>query len=190
MNNGKLFPNPFNNGTIQQLCYTVNNLEGAAKQWAAVFGAGPFFERLHRPVGELIYKGETATLDHSHALGQWGTIQIELWLQHCDSPAGMKEMSTIKEGFGQLQHISYTADNFDKEVARLVGLGFPAIWKCTAQSGMRAAMFDTREITGAMTEIYEKNEAIKSLYTKIAKAAEGWDGTRPYRKEEELLKLD
>lgn len=184
------FPNPFNNGSIQQLCYTVNNLEEAAKQWAALFGAGPFFERLHRPVGELTYRGEKVTLDHSHALGQWGPIQIELWLQHCDSPAGLKEMSVIKEGFGQQQHICYTAGDFDKEMARMESFGFSAIWQCTAQSGMRVAMIDTREITGAMTEIYEENEQVKNLYARVAKAAEEWDGTRPYRKEEELPELE
>ncbi|MCM3567513.1 VOC family protein [Neobacillus mesonae] len=186
MRNGKLFPNPFHNGSIQQLCYAVNNLEEAAKQWAAVFGAGPFFERMHRPVDELIYKGEAASLDHSHALGQWGPIQIELWLQHCDSPAGMKEMNTIKEGFGKFHHISYTANHFDQEVERMENLGFSVIWECTAKSGMRVAMFDTRTITGAMTEVYEKNVLITDLYKRIAKAAEGWDGTRPYRKEEEI----
>lgn len=190
MRNDNSFPNPFNNGSIQQLCYTVSNLEEAAKQWAAIFGAGPFFERLHRPVGELRYNGEKATLDHSHALGQWGPIQIELWKQHCDSPAGLKSMSTIKEGFGQLQHISYTARDFNKEIERIEMLGFPSIWKCTAQSGMRVAMIDTRKVTGAMTEIYESNEQIKKLYARVAKAAEGWDGTRPYRKEEELPELE
>jgi hypothetical protein len=190
MRNDRNFPNPFNNGSIQQLCYTVTNLEEAAKQWAAVFGAGPFFERLHRPVGELIYKGEKATLDHSNALGQWGPIQIELWLQHCDSPAGMEEMSTIKEGFGQLQHISYTAGDFEIEVERMEKLGFPAIWKYTAQNGMRATMIDTRKLSGTMTEIYESNEAIKNLYARVAKAAEEWDGSRPYRKEEELPELE
>ncbi|MBM4763368.1 VOC family protein [Bacillus sp. B15-48] len=184
------FPNPFNNGSIQQLCYTVNNLDEAANQWAAAFGAGPFFERLHRPVGDLTYKGETATLDHSHALGQWGPIQIELWLQHCDSPAGLKEMSTIEKGFGQLQHICYTAGDFDKELERMEALGFPAVWRCTALNGMRVAMFDTRKLTGAMTEVYEESEAVKHLYARVAKAAEGWDGSRPYRKEEELPELD
>ena len=166
---------------IIQMCWVVDDMEAAAMQWVKTMGAGPFFLIPHIQLDELTYRGKPATLDQSSAVGQWGTIQVELFQQHCDSPSGAREM--FAPGQTGLQHLTWFADDIDAETQRLEALGFPTVMTCRlpAVGGMRLAWHDARSVTGAMIEVYEESKLMRKFYQRVAQAAEGWDGTDPIR---------
>ncbi len=165
---------------IIQICWKVDNMEAAARQWSALMGAGPFFLVPHIQFDDLIDRGKPATLDQSSAVGQWGSVQVELFEQHCDSPSILRDM--FAPGSTGLQHMTWVADDLDSETRRMEGLGFPRVWSCKLrESGMRIAMFDTRPVLGALSEVYEENASIRQFYRAIAQAAKGWKGEDPVR---------
>ena len=75
-----------------QMCWVVGDMEASAQQWVETMGAEPFFLVPHIQLDEPTYRGKPATLDQSSAVGQWGTLQVELFQQHCNNPSGEREM--------------------------------------------------------------------------------------------------
>lgn len=168
---------------IIQICWLVDDMEKAARRWIELMGAGPFFLIRHIEFEELTYMGKPSTLDQSSAVGQWGPIQVELFEQHCNSPAGFRDYFSP----GQIQHVTWAVDNFDEETRRLEGMGLPNVWSCKlAGAEMRINWFDARPVVGTMVEIYETNEIIRMMYKKVSEAARDWNGERPIRESNEL----
>jgi len=166
---------------IVQMCWVVDNMEAAAMQWVKTMGAGPFFLLPHIQLDELTYRGRSAQLDQSSAVGQWGAVQVELFQQHCNNPSGAREM--FAPGQTGLQHITWFVDDIDAETRRLNALGFDTVMTCRlpAVGGLRLAWYDTRKILGAMVEVYEEGDLMRRFYKRVARAAEGWNGENPVR---------
>lgn len=167
---------------IVQMCWVVDDMKAAALQWVKLMGAGPFFRIPHIQLDELTYRGKPAKLDQSSAVGQWGTIQVELFQQHCQNPSGVREM--FAPGQTGIQHLTWFATDLDAETRRLNGLGFKTVMTCRlpAIGGMRLAWwYDTRKVVGAMVEVYEDCDLMRKFYRRVAKAAEGWTGEQPVR---------
>jgi len=171
---------------IIQMCWVVDDLEEAAMQWVKMMGTGPFFFIPHLQYDDLTYRGKPATLDQSSAVCQWGTIQVELFQQHCQSPSGVRDMWS--PGQSCIQHLTWWANDLDAETRRLEGLGFPTVMTCRlpSVSGMRMAWFDTRPLLGTMVEVYEESEVVRDFYRRVAQAAETWNGDDPIRPLEAL----
>jgi glyoxalase/bleomycin resistance protein/dioxygenase superfamily protein len=172
----KITPHP-----IVQVCWVVDDMEAAARQWVNLVGAGPFFLLPHIQLDELTYRGKPASLDQSSAVGQWGTVQVELFQQHCQNPSGAREM--FAPGQTGVQHLTWFAHDLDAETRRLNEMGFDTVMTCRlpAIGGMRLAWYDTRKVVGAMVEVYEDCELMHKFYRRVAKAAEGWSGEHPIR---------
>jgi hypothetical protein len=166
---------------IVQMCWVVADMEAAAMQWVKTMGAGPFFLLPHIQLDDLTYRGKPAKLDQSSAVGQWGTVQVELFQQHCNNPSGAREM--FAPGQTGLQHITWFVDDIDAETRRLNGLGFDTVMTCRlpAVGGLRLAWYDTRKAFGVMVEVYEEGDLMRRFYKRIARAAEGWSGENPVR---------
>lgn len=168
-------------GPIIQMCWAVESISVAVPQWVQSVGAGPFFLAAHIPFGNLTYRGRPATLDQSSAVGQWGGVQLELLEQHCDSPSGVLE--TRAAGQTGLQHVTWMAADLDAETQRMRALGFDEVMTATlpVMGDMRIAWFDTRPLLGCMAEVYEESDLMRRFYRRVARAADGWDGTEPLR---------
>lgn len=166
---------------IIQMCWVVDDMDAAALQWVKMMGAGPFFRIPHIQLDELTYRGQSAKLDQSSAVGQWGTVQVELFQQHCHNPSGAREM--FAPGQTGIQHLTWFANDLDAETRRLNALGFETVMTCRlpAVGGMRLAWYDTRKAIGAMVEVYEDCDLMRKFYRRVAKAAEGWNGENPLR---------
>lgn len=170
---------------IIQICWMVDNMEAAARRWVDIMGAGPFFLIPHITdmTESITYKGQPSTLDQSSAVGQWGNIQIELFEQHCNSPAGMREFISP----GHVHHMTWAVQDFETEFKRLVDMGFPNVTMGRGKSsGKRFGWFDATAVLGTLIEIYEESEEIREFYRKIARAAEYWKGENPIRQISEL----
>jgi hypothetical protein len=168
-------------GPIVQMCWAVESIEHAVPAWVESVGAGPFFLAAHIQFGNLTYRGRAATLDQSSAVGQWGGVQLELLEQHCQSPSGVLEMRAA--GQTGLQHVTWFSDDLDAETARMAGLGFQEVMTATlpVMGGMRIAWFDARALLGCMVEVYEESDLMRRFYRRVARAADGWDGSDPLR---------
>ena len=170
---------------IIQICWLVDDMEAAARRWVDIMGAGPFslIPHITDMTENITYKGQPSTLDQSSAVGQWGTMQIELFEQHCNSPAGMREFISP----GHVHHMTWAVQDFDAEFKRLVDMGFQSVTTGRGKgNGKRFGWFDATAVLGTLIEVYEDSEAIRAFYRKIAKAADGWTGENPIRRFDEL----
>jgi Glyoxalase/Bleomycin resistance protein/Dioxygenase superfamily len=166
---------------IVQMCWVVDDMDAAALRWVNTTGAGPFFRLPHIQLDELTYRGKPAALDQSSAVGKWGTVQVELFQQHCDNPSGAREM--FAPGETGIQHLTWFANHLDAETRRLNTMGFDTVMTCRlpAIGGMRLAWYDATKVLGAMVEVYEESDLMRRFYRRVAKAAEGWTGENPIR---------
>jgi hypothetical protein len=167
---------------IIQMCWAVDDIESAVSSCTAAVGAGPFHLAAHIEFGNVTYRGAPGMLDQSSALGQWGPVQLELLVQHCDSPSGVTEMRDA--GHVGLQHVTWFADDLDTEGERLRRLGFDEVMtaRLSMMGGMRIAWYDTRPLLGCMAEIYEESRLMRRFYQRVADAAVDWDGRDPLRR--------
>ena len=164
-----------------QLAYFVPDIFAAAERWTAERGAGPFFIAEHIPVENVRYRGRPATLDHSSAYGQLGTIMIELVQQNDPGPSAFRDM--FGPGEQGLHHAATIVPDFEEELARYESLGYTVANRCTVSgSGLDFAFVDTVAVCGHMVEVYEGQPGLLDFYAMVADAAEGWDGSDPVRR--------
>jgi hypothetical protein len=140
-------------------------------------GAGPFFLASHIQLDDFTYRGRPGKCDQSSALGQWGSIQLELYQEHGDMPCGATEMK--QAGHVGVQHVTWFAADMAAEGRRLAGLGFDEVMtaRLPSMGGMRIAWYDTRPLLGCMVEVYEESDLMRRWYRRVARASEGWDGS-------------
>ncbi len=167
-------------GPPVQIAYVVNDVWADAATFSARFGAGPFFVAEHIPVTDVVHRGLPGTFDHSSAYGQWGSVMVELVVQHDDEPSAVRDLY----GPGQtgLHHLAYFVDDLDEAAGRLEGLGYPQAQIATARGGTRFAFHDAVATLGHFLELYEPNERLLGFYAMVAGAALGWDGREPVRR--------
>lgn len=120
------YPHPIVPYPIVQVGWSVfEDVEVAAEKWTKFTGAGPFFVSRHIPLEDVVHRGKPTTLDHSTALAQWGTVQLELMYQHCDSPSFIKDLCPDRKS--RLVSVSWLAPDLDAETSRMEDLGFPLV---------------------------------------------------------------
>jgi hypothetical protein len=163
---------------VVQIAYIVPDVRAAAAQWADRVGAGPFFVFDHFEL-TATHRGEPVVLDHSPAFGQWGAVQVELIQFHALEPAGFA--AAFGGGRYGLHHLTWFPDDLETEQARLERLGWPCVLDMTAGTGTRALFHDARAELGHFIELYVGTPQIRAHYERVARAAEGWDGSAPIR---------
>jgi hypothetical protein len=76
--------------------------------------------------------------------------------------------------------VAWLADDLDAERARLEALGLHAFH--TGRTGPASAVwFDGGATFGHPVEVLQWRDEILGFYKMVRVAAEGWDGTEPYR---------
>jgi hypothetical protein len=161
---------------VQQLAYKVNDLEAAAAAHHRRFGSGPFFVLRHVPLASSSHRGVERPFDHSSAYGQWGSVMVELVVQHNADPSALHDMFPSGSGQEGLHHAALFVDDLQAEIARFASESAPLAQLSVTQGGTAFAFVDTRASLGHMLELYEPTAQLTDFYAMIAKAAEGWDG--------------
>jgi hypothetical protein len=170
----QLIPRPFHH-----LGYVVDDLHGAAEQFASGVGAGPFLLIEHVALTDVTYRGEPARYDHSTAFGQWGPVIVEISQVHEAEPSGLREFfgAARRPAIG---HVAWLVDDLDGESDRLEAAGLPLAH--TGRSGPVAANWhDGTSLLGHPVEVLRRCPEILGFYTAIGDAARDWDGSRPLR---------
>ncbi len=161
---------------VRQLAYKVNDLEAAAAAHHRQFGSGPFFVLRHVALVSSMHRGIERPFDHSSAYGQWGSVMVELVVQHNPDPSALHDMfphGAVAEG---LHHAALFVDDLHAEIARFESEGAPLAQLSVTQTGTAFAFVDTRASLGHMLELYEPTPQLGGFYDFVADAAQGWDG--------------
>lgn len=165
-------------GPPVQVAYVVPDVDVAARQWAADFGAGPFFLRRHIEANDVMYRNEPGVFDHSSAYGQWGTVMVELMQDHGTAP------SVVRERFGPdecgLHHLAFIVPDLDDATRQLGTMGFDLVMTARSTS-TRYRFFDAVATLGHMMELYERSDRLDAFYDMVRDAARGWTGDDPLR---------
>lgn len=162
---------------VRQLAYKVNDLEAAAAAHHRRFGSGPFFVARHVALASSHHRRVERPFDHSSAYGQWGSLMVELVVQHNPDPSALHDMFPWGSGREGLHHAALFVDDLGAEIARFKAEGAPLAQLSLTTSGTAFAFVDTRESLGHMLELYEPSEMLTGFYDFVAQAAQGWDGT-------------
>jgi hypothetical protein len=163
-----------------QIAYHVPDPEQAARDYARMFGWGPFFYFEHIALASCSYRGVPALFDHSSAYGQAGDIMIELITQHDDAPSVLRDMFS-SDTVG-IHHLAYFVSSLSETLNQVHATGVEvALDACTA-TGTRFAMLDMTRALGHMIELYEGAGGLLKFYRYVRRAAEGWDGSEPLRR--------
>lgn len=165
-----------------QLAYTVSNAAAAAQQWAAQFGAGPFFLLPHIPLETVTIRGQESSFDHSSAYGWHGEIMIELVQQHCATASIFNDRP-----YG-LHHVAHfvpelpAALKAHQQAGRPIAMQARTAPASPTEPGTAFAFVDARTTHGHYLELYEPGERLAGFYSMVREAAVGWDGkTNPVR---------
>jgi hypothetical protein len=161
---------------VRQLAYKVNDLEVAAAAHHRQFGSGPFFVLRHVALASSHHRGVERAFDHSSAYGQWGSVMVELVVQHNPDPSALHDMFPHGSGAEGLHHAALFVDNLDAAIERFVAGGAKLAQLSVTQTGTAFAFVDTRASLGHMLELYEPTAQLAGFYDFVADAAKGWDG--------------
>jgi hypothetical protein len=126
-----------------------------------------------------IYRGEPSVFDWSVALGQLGSIQIELLQQHGDEASVVREQ--YARGQSGILHVARFVANVLEEIDRLQAVGFETVHLNEDQNGFPVAWVDTRKLMGTMVELFQEEPLRRARFRSIAQAASGWNGENPLR---------
>jgi hypothetical protein len=172
---------------IVQVGYSIfEDVDTAVAKWVRLTGAGPFFTLAHVPLLNVVYRGKRTEFDHSMAVGQWGDVQLELMLQHCDNPSHISEM--CPDSRPRLTSVSWMVPDMEAEILRMSGQGFPVIWSCNVfDESMSAVWFDTTAVLGCFSEVFVDDPRMRHSFAQCAKAAVNWQGERPVRPMQEMM---
>ncbi len=162
---------------IHHVGYVVEHLRAGVERFAHDTGAGPFFAMEHIAFDEVTYDGGPAVYDHSSAFGAWGPILVELTQVHDAQPAGLAAALTAP-GAG-VGHVAWLADDLDAETARLEAAGLRAFH--TGRTGPVSAAWFTGPPFGHPVEVLQRSEPLLGFYAMLRAAADGWDGSEPFR---------
>jgi hypothetical protein len=159
---------------ILQHAYVVNDLETAARRWAELTGAGPFFvSRGH--LGERhTYRGQPFDVPLDYAFGQSGSTHIQLIQQEDDSPSIYRDMyARGEEGFHHIA-VLVPEDELPAEMERFEKAGFAVASTLWAIADV--AYIDCRSALGCFVEMHGDNAEIRSVFERFRSAHEAWDG--------------
>jgi catechol 2,3-dioxygenase-like lactoylglutathione lyase family enzyme len=161
---------------VRQLAYKVNDLEAAALAHHRMFGSGPFFVLRHVALASSHHRGVERPFDHSSAYGQWGSVMVELVVQHNSDASALHDMFAYGSGAEGLHHAALFVDDLGAAIARFENEGAPLAQLSVTATGTAFAFVDTRSSLGHMFELYEPTEQLTGFYDLVAEAAQGWDG--------------
>ena len=167
---------------VRQIAYFVADLHEAAAAHIASFGSGPFFVFEHVPLTRSEHRGVARPLDHSSAYGQWGTVMVELVVQHNPDPSAFHDMYPRGSDRFGIHHTALIVDNLPAAIAGFAADGLALAQYATTAMGTDFAFIDAVERYGHMIEVYEPTPTLTGFYAMVAKAAENWDGSDPIRK--------
>ena len=164
--------------TVRQLAYLTQDLDAALKYWVDVLHVGPFYMFEHIALDNQRYRGQPTDVDLTIALGNSGAVQIELMVQHNDTPSVYKEF--LDAGRVGVHHFGLMPPDYQAAYDQYKALGHEAAFELTL-GDTHVTYFDTVQSIGHFTELWENTPALNEFFVLVENAAKGWDGKDPVR---------
>ena len=176
-------------GSCTQMCYVVNDIEHAAREWSKTIGAGPWY--LHVPAAEnRVYRGQPTDDHFLMALAFSGVTSIELYQPLDDEPSIVREVLE-KHGDGAFHHVwpnmsGLKGLEWEEKCKSYEALGLEVAMSCTFTGIGRAVFYDALDSIGGFIEVLELGDAFP-LMNVLHEAHVGWDGSDPIRQLADVL---
>ncbi|MFK8049589.1 MAG: VOC family protein [Halioglobus sp.] len=167
--------------SVFQSAWVVDDIDVAILHWANDVGVGPFFvtEYFEGDLEQTLYRGASSPITMKTALAQAGDTQIEL-IQPTGS-ARSAYRDTVPEGKTAFHHIGVWSNDLAADIARYQAKGFEVAASGKAGEAVGFAYIDTSDALGHMIELVEDTPEIRSAFKLIADASKNWDGLDPVR---------
>ena len=169
-------------GPITQVAYVVKDLEATMHDMVKQ-GIGPFFYTENRVLDDFRYRGTDSKVEMACALGNSGSMQIELIQQLNDAPSMFKDF--IDAGHEGVQHVAYWTDDYQALLDHALSIGY-----VVGQEGIFGApepyqpapfCYFEPPVPGPAIELADTSGMLGPFFTMIRDAAQGWDGSDPIR---------
>lgn len=164
---------------IIQVAYVVDDLEKAMASWQRNSLAGPFFVIESVQFVEPLHRGNPVELDVDIAMSSAGGMNLELIMQHCDTPSVYKELRD-RNG-GGFHHWGVASEDIDGDIADHSERGHELAFRGGLQAGGQFAYIDTVDELGGFVELIQEGQGLRDMFAMIEDAATDWDGTDPVR---------
>ena len=163
---------------LNHVSWLVEDIDAAARFWAATLGVGPFLLIEDAVLDEVSHKGKPCVFDHCAAFSKWGDLSIELQQISDARPYAVASGWGVGTGY-HVNHVSYTVPDPDEESERLEALGMPCF--LTWKDGPLHANCHQSPFFGPSVEVHTEG-TLDGFWEAIGEATKDWDGTEPLRK--------
>lgn len=161
-------------GGARQFGFIVPDLDKAISGWVSL-GVAPWFVTREITMAGCRYRGDLAEPVISIAVANAGDMQIELIVQHDDTPSIYKEfLDTTGGGFNQ---VAYWVTDVDAARGAAVAAGWTEVW--AGDLGVKFSYLEHPDSPVAIVELTEDSELTRSGNDAIRAAAEGWTPDQP-----------
>jgi catechol 2,3-dioxygenase-like lactoylglutathione lyase family enzyme len=167
-------------GELRQNGYVVPDLDDALDHWIKVLGVGPWMVFEHVPVTNFAHRGGVeGTVDMTIALTQYGNAQVELIVQHDDTPSTYREFLD-RHPHGGLHHLGFWPDDMDAALAYATERGLQVVTGGQIGDDGRFRYYEpVPAMSGAMLELAEVQGRRRTWFEQLAVSSRDWDGTNP-----------
>ena len=165
-------------GAIMQMGYIVNDVDEAAREWAARVGAGPFYLLDSMVFDQYYFRGKRMALEMRLAFGYWNHMQIELITPLND--ADTLYSRALRKSPGKLNHCATVVADVDALLARH-RLQDRVIQSGKMPTGLKFVYLEEYLPGGLHLELIEAQEATLMAFAGMEKASRHWDGEEPVR---------
>lgn len=167
---------------MTQVAYVIKDLK-ATMQEMVKQGIGPFFYTENRVMDDLRYRGVDSKVEMACALGNSGSMQIELIQQLNNAPSIFKDF--IDAGHEGVQHVAYWTDDYQGLLDHALSLGYVVVQEgvFAAPEPYEPARFCYFEppVPGPAIELADTSGMLGPFFTMIRAASQDWDGSDPIR---------
>ena len=143
---------------VSQIGFVVNDMNKAIQYYSSIFGIGPFTLYEFVPE-EHWFMEEPSHIKLMMGKATWGNLELEL-IKPLEGKSFHKE---FLEAHGEgVQHFGFFVSNYDEMFEKFKTAGFRPVMRAetyveTYKGYLRACYFDTRCISGIMSEIIWKS---------------------------------
>lgn len=165
-----------NLGPLGQIGYVVPDLKVAALEWVDRTGIGPWYVAEQVPLDYFRYRGADSDVDIGIATAFTGSLEIELIVQHNDSPSDYA--AALERSETGVHHICFFPQDYDLALTSRLNQGYEILQEGAIHGIRFIYLVDPERRIVEMADL--PVEARKRREIRMAEAGD-WDGNDPIR---------
>ena len=167
-------------GSATQIAYVVEDLHDSIDYFVRDCGAGPFFVLPHFLQPGQLYRAQPSTADVALAMGFAGNSWFEL-IQPLDDNPSVYQETILARGYG-FHHFGVAYRDVEAELPRYMANGWREAFRAAVPTGGEVVYLEGGSPAApGFLELLPATPGMDATFTRIWRAAQGWDGTDPIR---------